>query len=72
MNRRRQARLIRQAEERLRDDMWRADDADAYGHRIVRTPAQIAEANRQWDAIPETAAEIAIWMKRPPINGESA
>jgi hypothetical protein len=64
----RTARLIAEAEQRMRDDMWRADDADAYGPRLNLSPAFKAEAARQWDAIPDTPAEIAAWMRGEPIN----
>ena len=76
MTARRQARLILQAEERMRDAMWAAepefDDQDAYGFVPPASPAVRAEAARQWDAIPNTPAEIAIWMRGGPINGERA
>ena len=45
------------------------DDADAYGFRRKASPAVIAEARRQWDAIPTDPAEIAVWMRGEPING---
>jgi hypothetical protein len=45
------------------------DDADAYGFRRPVSPAVIAEANRQWDAIPTDPAEIAVWSRGEPING---
>lgn len=64
----RTARLLRDTEERLRDDMWRADDADAYGHRRYVPQSVRDEANRQWDAIPTDPAEIAVWMRQPPVQ----
>lgn len=64
----RTARLIADAEQRLRDNMWRADDADAFGFNPKLSPELIAEANRQWDAIPDAPAEIAAWSKGAPIN----
>jgi hypothetical protein len=45
------------------------DDADAYGFRRPVSPAVIAEAKRQWDAIPTDPAAIAVWMRGEPING---
>jgi hypothetical protein len=45
------------------------DDADAYGFRRPVSPSVIAEAKRQWDAIPADPAEIAVWMRGEPING---
>jgi len=69
----RTARLLKAAEARINDAMWGADDefddADAYGYRLNSPVEVIDEARRQWDAIPETAAEISVWMKQPPIDG---
>lgn len=48
------------------------DDADAYGFRRVVSQAVIDEAARQWAQIPTDPADIAVWMKQPPINGEKA
>lgn len=72
---RRQARLIRRAEEEFRDRMWRADfndDEDAYGFKPRRSPAFLAECDRQWRDIPDDPAEIAVWMKGEPINPEES
>jgi CubicO group peptidase (beta-lactamase class C family) len=67
------ARLQARAEQDLRDAMWAAepefDDADAYGFNPPASPAVRAEAARQWDAIPNTPAEIAVWMRGEPIGG---
>lgn len=62
MSRRRQARLILAAEERLRDDMWRVDDADNYrapqhgltglqharAHRAAMSPERRAMLDGEW------------------------
>ena len=62
MSARRQARLILQAEERMRDAMWRVDPADNYpapadgltglqharAHRAAMSPERRAELDREW------------------------
>lgn len=46
------------------------DEADAYGHlaRKLDTPANRAEASRQWSAIPTDPDELRKWMRGEPIN----
>jgi hypothetical protein len=48
------------------------DDADAYGFRRPVPQAVIDEAARQWAQIPTDPADIAVWMRGEPINGEKA
>lgn len=45
------------------------DDAALFTTPIKLTQAEKAEAHRQWNAIPDDLAELARWMKLPPVVG---
>jgi len=40
--------------------------------RINQSPELKAEAAQQWAQIPTDPADIAVWMRGEPINGEKA
>ena len=43
-------------------------DEDLFGPRRPVPQAVIDRANREWNAIPSDPAEIAVWMKLPPVG----
>ncbi len=72
MSHRREYRLLARAEQDLRDAMWTPEpeneDEFAYGYNPPATPALIAEANRQWAAIPSDPVALSAWMRGGPVN----
>lgn len=45
-------------------------DGEIFSRPIKLTQAEKAEAHRQWNEIPDDLAELARWMKLPPVVGE--
>ena len=53
-------------------DFGSQDDAGLSSRPIKITPAEKALADAIWSSIPDHPADIAAWMRRPPINSIAA